>query len=258
MSRVLTIVSFWIAVAGISLALETAPLSGNAESPAQSSAPSEQSSTTANAAPRIAPGSVIPAELTMTVDAKKIKVGDKIEARVTQDLKSGNGEMVIPKDTKILGSVTEAQPRTKEQKESQIGIAFDHVVMRNGTDLPLPMSIQAIIAPAALNPQAAAESAGPSSGSGLGGGIPANNPRMGSGAPGQMPSSSEPGDQWPSGQQAGAKPQQPISGDTQGVVGIANLKLSMNPATPQTSLVSSEKSNVKLENGTLMLLRVNR
>jgi hypothetical protein len=42
------------------------------------------------------------------------------------------------------------------------------------------------------------------------------------------------------------------------VVGIADLKLSAAANTAQGSVISSEKNNVKLESGTLMLLRVNQ
>ncbi|MFZ0797699.1 MAG: hypothetical protein WCA13_06410 [Terriglobales bacterium] len=115
--------------------------------------PSAQSSSEqASGAPRIAPGSVIPVQLTKGIDAKKVKTGDAVEAKVTQDLKTGNGELVVPKDTKVVGHVTEVQVRTREQKESQVGIAFDHAVIKNGGDVTLPMSIQAIIAPPTLNP----------------------------------------------------------------------------------------------------------
>ena len=95
---------------------------------------------------RIAPGSVIPVQLTKTIDAKKAKVGDPVMAKVTMDLKTNSGELLVPKDTKVTGHVTEAQARSKDQKESQLGIAFDHATLKSG-DVSLPMSIQAVIAP---------------------------------------------------------------------------------------------------------------
>ena len=54
-------------------------------------------------------------------------------------------------------------------------------------------------------------------------------------------------------------PQAPprINGNTQGVVGIADLKLTAAADVTQGSVLSSEKSNVKLEEGTFLLLRVN-
>src|SRR4029077_14845620 len=49
------------------------------------------------------------------------------------------------------GHVTEAQTRSKEQKDSQVGIIFDRAVMKNGGEIAVPMSIQAIIAPQGSN-----------------------------------------------------------------------------------------------------------
>src|SRR5215472_11210175 len=94
---------------------------------------------------KIAPGSVIPVQLSKTVDAKKAKTGDEVVATVTQDMKTNSGDVVVPKDTKVIGHVTEAQARNKEQKESEMGIAFDRAVMKDGNQVNLPMSIQAVI-----------------------------------------------------------------------------------------------------------------
>jgi len=227
---------------------------------AQSQTTSEQTS----AGLRIAPGSIIPVQLTKTIDAKKVKTGDEVEAKVTQDLTTGNGEVVLPKDTKVVGHVTEAQTRSKEQKESQIGIAFDHTVGKNRDTVQLPMSIQAIIAPPSLNSDnhsVAGESAGlPASAQTPGGMSPGNSSGrsagMGTGTPQQAPTPTA-GGQEPASTQTSSNVRQPITGNTQGVVGISNLQLEMSANPAQGSVVSSEKSNVKLESGTLMLLRVN-
>jgi hypothetical protein len=53
-----------------------------------------------------------------------------------------------------------------------------------------------------------------------------------------------------------SKSHPPITGETKGVLGIDNLNLANANAT-QGSVLSSEKNNVKLEGGTLLLLRVN-
>jgi hypothetical protein len=212
--------------------------------------------------PRIAPGSVIPVQLTKSIDAKKAKTGDAVEAKVTQDLKAESGEVIVPKDTKFVGHVTEAQPRTKEQKESQVGIAFDHAVMRNGGDVSMPLSIQAVISPSAANggsnnpgnAPAGPYSSQPSSGGaapgtgtrgGMNTGTPPSSPSAGAGVPTGSPT------------QAGGNMQEPITGKTQGVVGISNMKLTSGSQPAQGSILTSEKNNVKLESGTLMLLRVN-
>ncbi len=241
---------------GLSLAQQTAARP-NQNSPAVQS--DKSNSAQPSVAPRIAPGSVIPVQLTKTIDAKKVKTGDEVEAKVTQDLKANNGEVIVPKNTKVMGHVTEAQAHNKEQKESQVGIAFDHAIMKNGNDLALPMSIQAIIAPAALNSGSNNNNDTQPPSAGPGGMSPSYNSgrpgAMGSGMSAQTPNPPAAGSQWPTDTKTGTN--QPITGNTQGVVGISNLQLSAAANKAEGSVVSSEKSNVKLDSGTLMLLRVN-
>src|SRR5258708_4024431 len=54
---------------------------------------------------RFTPNLVIAAELSKSLDARKNKVGDKVEAISTMDLLF-HGQIVLPRDTKILGHVT--------------------------------------------------------------------------------------------------------------------------------------------------------
>jgi len=215
----------------------------------------------ANPVTRIAPGSVIPVSLTKTIDAKKAKTGDAVEAKVTQDMKDTNGEVIVAKDTKMIGRVTEAQARNKEQKGSQVGIEFDRAVMKNGTEMQMPMSIQAIIGQQNNNPQNAQSKEG-------GNAVPAGNGASASPASGgrsgmagstPTPSTATSSGETPSNTQTGTSARPPITAKTEGVVGISNLTLAATGPNPaQGSVVSSEKNNVKLESGTMMLLRVNQ
>jgi hypothetical protein len=234
-----------------------APIDQQSPAPTQATAPAQGQAAT----PRIAAGSVIPVQLTKTIDAKKMKSGDPVEARVTQDLKSGTGQTLMSKDTKVVGHVVEDQARSKDQKESHIAIAFDRVVEKNGGDSSLPMSIQAIISPTALgggsNSNANSDNAPPPSSAS---GMPTGNAGgRSAGAGGSMPSQPAPnptaGDN-PGNQQSNANTHEPITGNTQGVVGISNLKLMTAPNVSQGAILSSDKNNVKLESGTFMLLRV--
>jgi hypothetical protein len=223
--------------------------------------PSGNSPQSASAS-RIAPGSVIPVELTKSIDAKKVKTGDEVVAKVTMDLKTNSGEIVVPKDTKVVGHVTGAQTRSKEQKDSEVGIIFDRAVMKNGGEMEIPMSIQAIIAPQGSNSSTAnkgndqptaAPSANASGASSNGG----RAPGMG-GTPPPAPNASTGGNA-PTDASTAANVREPISGKTEGVVGLPDLKLATTAAAAsQGSVVSSEKNNVKLESGTFMLLRVNQ
>jgi hypothetical protein len=226
---------------------------------APSSATAQAAATTAPAAsaPRVAPGSVIPVQLLKSIDAKKAKSGDEVTAKVTQDIRNSAGALVVPKDTKIVGHVTEAQARSKEQKESHLTIVFDHAVLKNGEQMPIPMSIQAVIAPP--SPFPATANLGTERSSGYPGTPSPTAAGAATGAPGGM------GAQMPSlppetggGAPAGSQAPPAITVKTQGVVGIPNLKLSAAPDPAQGSVVSSEKENVKLDNGTFLLLRVNQ
>jgi hypothetical protein len=214
---------------------------------------------------RVAPGSVIPVQLAKNIDAKKVKPGDEVVALVTEDMKTNTGMVLVPKDTKVIGHVTEAQPRSKDQKESEVGIAFDHALIKNGSDMQMPMSIQAVIAMPNPNSTQASSSSADQQPSGMGGTATpsASGGRMGSGS--GAPSSSTPAPNMPStegttadGQTGNAAKGGGISTKTEGVVGISNLKLmNASAGSTQGSLLTSEKNNVKLESGTFMLLRVN-
>jgi hypothetical protein len=236
----------------------TPPSNPQASAPAQPAAQQTAAESSTQAQPtRIAPGSVIPVSLTKTIDAKKAKTGDEVVAKVTQDLKTNAGVVIVAKDTEVVGHVTEAQARNKEQKESQVGITFDHAVMKNGSEMQMPMSIQAVVGPQNSESSAGGNSeATPSSGTG---GSP-NSPRaggMGGSTPSPTPQATSQGNM-PSDTPTGTSTRPRITAQTEGVVGISDLKLtSAAPAANQGSLLSSEKNNVKLESGTLMLLRVN-
>ncbi len=239
----------------------TSPSAAPTQQAPATQAPSANSATEnlAPSSPWIAPGSVVPVRLTKSIDAKKAKPGDEVLATVTQDVKTNSGEVIVAKDTKVVGHVTEAQARNKEQKESEVSIAFDHAVTKNG-DMKLPMTIQAIIVPSSNtsgNDGGGYGQSGPATGGGTATSPMGNRngPMEGSPRP-PSPSAIPTGG---TGSQAENNSRPPITGNTHGVIGIPDLKLeeTAQKAT-QGSVVSSEKSNVKLESGTLLLLRVNQ
>jgi hypothetical protein len=224
---------------------------------APASAPTSANQEQTSGTPRIAPGSVIPVQLTKTIDAKKAKPGDEVVAKVTMDMKSNSGEVIVPKDTKVVGHVTEAQARSKDQKESQVGIAFDRAMLK-GSKVSLPMSIQAVIAPPSNNTNSSGGA--PDQGAPPAGGNSAPSPMAGGrsgSAASQAPPSSPTPNAVPTDSTQQGSPRPPITGNTQGVVGISNLKLESAPIAAQGSVLSSEKNNVKVESGTMLLLKVN-
>jgi hypothetical protein len=202
---------------------------------------------------RVAEGMVIVAELWKSLDAKKIKAGDSIEARTAMDLLA-HGEVLIPRNAKIIGHATEVKTPSKASPGASVGIAFDRVSIKGEREVVLQAVIQAI-GPPLVNPALAdvgsANEPGtipPASSS------PQSNDIMhGIGLPsrgsGSYPeetagSSSGVGSRLPSTPALGSK--------SQGVVGLKGLLLKTEGGT---SSVSSEKGNVHLDGGTQLVLR---
>src|SRR5438270_6759691 len=119
-------------------------------------------------------GTILEAELTKSIDAKKAKQGDEVAARLTQDVKS-SGRVVLHKGTKLVGHVTEAQAKSKESGESRLGIAFDKAVLKGGEEMAFTGVNQALAPPvqgslSATTNDAGNMGSGMGSGSGMGGG----------------------------------------------------------------------------------------
>jgi hypothetical protein len=185
-----------------------------------------------------------------------------VVAKVTQDMKTTSGEVLVPKDTKVLGRVTEAQARNKEQQQSEVAIAFDHAVTKDGSEMQMQMqmSIQAIIGSQNNGPQN--NNAGGTSDTGASSPSspnPSSGARPGMGRTAAAPAPEGSAGEMPSNTQNGTRTHPPITANTQGVVGISNLSLTAAALNPtQGSVVTSDKNNVKLESGTMLLLRVHQ
>lgn len=109
---------------------------------------SNSSSTSATANPTnnavsIPNGIKIDATLATSLDAKRSKPGDDVEVRTEEDIKQ-DGKVMFKKGTHLVGHVTQAQARAKGQTQSELGIVFDHAVLKNGEEVPFSASIQAL------------------------------------------------------------------------------------------------------------------
>ena len=85
---------------------------------------------------KISPGTLIQAEMSNDVDAKKAHAGDIFRARIWGEVRSGD-KIILPQKTVLVGHVVDAQPRTKDNPESRLTIAFDKAVLKDGSELPL-------------------------------------------------------------------------------------------------------------------------
>ena len=230
--------------------------------------PSQNSSasTEAAASNQIAAGTMIPAELSKSVDAKKAKPGDQVVAKTTQDMLA-NGRVVIPHGSKIIGHVTQAKAREKGESESTLGLAFDKIVMKDGRELPLNATLQAIAAApsnAAMNSEPTGEPMGapgggapgrPGGGGAIGGvgqtaGNVAGTATSTAGNVGRTAGSTVGG-------ATGAAGNARLNTNSQGVVGLSGLSLNAGADASQGAVISSQNKNVKLDSGTELMLRAN-
>lgn len=207
-----------------------------AQTPPKSPPPSTE-------AVKIAPGTVIPVELAKSLDSKKVNEGDPVTAKLAVDMLSG-GTVIVPRDSKIAGHVTEAKSRSKGESESTLGITFDRLILKNGQEIPLHAVVQAVGAPIARGPSMSENNNPRSNPGGYG-----SRPGMGgtaqpSNAGGAQNSEDQPANM-------GGTPTLPMNAT--GVVGISGLTLRTTSATSST--LASEKKNVKLDSGTQLLLR---
>lgn len=118
---------------------QTKAAASGATSNSASASASKQGAST-----NLANGSTMRAELTRPLDARKNKVGDQVMARTTEDTKS-DGQVVIPKGSKLIGHVTQAKEKAKGESESSLGIVFDRAVLpKGGQEVPVHAVIQAL------------------------------------------------------------------------------------------------------------------
>lgn len=94
-------------------------------------------------------GAEMNATLTQTVDARKARPGDAVSATLTEDVRA-NGRLLLLRGTMLVGRVTEAQARTRRadsgDADSRLGIEFESAVLRDGQEVPINATIQAVAA----------------------------------------------------------------------------------------------------------------
>jgi hypothetical protein len=81
-------------------------------------------------------GTNLDAELQGALDVRKSAVGDTVVLKTTKTIRE-NGEVIIPKGTKLIGRITQIQQKTKDAAVSKIGLVFEKI---EGKDLSAPIS----------------------------------------------------------------------------------------------------------------------
>jgi hypothetical protein len=219
----------------------------------------QQPAATPAAGPQLQTGSLIYAELSKSIDSKKAKVGDPVVAKVTQAVLS-HGKIVIPKNTKIIGHLTAAKARAKDQPQAQLGIAFDRAELKDGSQVPLTSAtIQALASAFGPDRSASNMANGAADGSDASG-VPNSRPANGMGGMtspmggSRYPSNANPG---AADTTAGTGTGMPsdatqLNANSRGVSGMPGVRL--EPQS-QGGLMSVDGKNLKLDSGTQMVLR---
>jgi len=171
---------------GVALAASSA--FAQAAPPAQAGATSSTqaaSSTAAQAnsdAAQLSSGTKFEAALDQSLDANKNKVGDKVTAHTVDAVKSGD-KVVLPKNTKLIGHITEVKAKSKDDANSTLGVVFDHAELKGGQQMPVHLGIQAIAAAQNSAAAGADDAMAMGSGNAMGGGSAmAGGGAMGGGA----------------------------------------------------------------------------
>lgn len=234
-------------------------------------------STSANAghnSATLADGTAMNASLSQPLDAKKNKPGDPVTAKTTEATKS-QGQVVIPKGSKLVGHVTECKQRSKEEKESALGIVFDKAILKDGQEVPLNVTVRALAAAQTAAASSvgsddlsagggAVGSARSGGGGALGGvrstagaatGAVTNTAASASGLAGGAVNSSVNAAGAARGAVGGLNAAGQLTSNSQGVFGLdgLNLNAAASNAT-QGSLITSTSKNVHLDSGTQLLL----
>jgi hypothetical protein len=200
----------------------------------------------------LADGTAILAELSSGLDSKKLKPGDKVTAHTTEPLKSADGRTIMARGTKLEGRVTMAAARSKGDSLSVLGIQFDKAELKDGTEIALNVVIQAMApressAPVGSGDDSSPRAIGTNQTSPMGGGhsnAPNGSPQGADGSGGQQgnfPAASGPR----------------LDERSQGVLGMKGVSLDSQTVSGRgATIISSNGKNVKLDDGTRLLLVV--
>ena len=187
------------------------------------------------------PGTLVRAEVEKPIDAKKDQIGDQVFSKTTSDLKSDPPGLATH-GCKILGHIVEVTPHQGDST-STLGIAFDKMVLKDGTEMALPATIQAIGLMDSMN-MVSNEQMMNNMGGNVGTTQAAGDINSGSGDPAGYS-----GERMPMATANHIN----LPFNAQGVYGISGVFL--GTGAQKESLLSSKKHNVKIDDGIEMILR---
>jgi hypothetical protein len=87
-------------------------------------------------------GTNLEAQLESTLDVKKSKPGDEVVLKTTKAIRQ-NGQVVVPKGTRLIGRVTDVQQKTRQNAASSLNVVFERIQGKN-LDAPIRATIVSI------------------------------------------------------------------------------------------------------------------
>ena len=84
----------------------------------------------------VSANSVIGLETTNRISSETARIEDRVEAKVTRDVKVGN-TIAIPAGAQVIGSVIQVDRGGKFKERARLGIRFSTIVLADGTRLPM-------------------------------------------------------------------------------------------------------------------------
>jgi hypothetical protein len=165
-----------------------------------------------------------------------------------------------------MGHVTEAKAFSNAASESEVGIAFDYAVLKDGREVPLTASIQAIASPEAPSPADQGDNsmivAGNSGaravgGNAAGGALAGSSRAVGTTGGTLLNTSSAVGSVRSGTLEGSSSASGALSSSSHGALGLKGISLdSAANSSTRGSVISSQGQNVHLEAGTQMILEV--
>jgi hypothetical protein len=197
-----------------------------------------------------APAPGISAELTKGIDTKRAKVGDEVEARITDTVKFADGTE-WPRGTKLVGKVTDVSAKSKDNKNAHLAFNLDHAVLKNGQSVPVRMALTSVTVPAqSVDMPMSGGGGAPGGGSSPGG---ANGGASSSTTPSSAPAMNQTIQQSATSSQGGVLTQGQDHVPVGNLPGVM-LSASNNPSSAGS--LGAKNQNIDLQSGTKLTLNL--
>jgi hypothetical protein len=261
-------VRHWLATgAGVALAMgggaavfaqsQSSPQPQATPAQAQPQSPGDSSAGSAQAAQPQHKLEMVPAqaELSKSLDSKKAKQGDAVNAKLTADVQIPNAQE-LPKNTVLEGHVDQVTA-SENKSDSTMVVTFDKAKLKDGQELSIKATVIGLSEPvmaAAQQDGGMAPGGGMAAGGGgapSGGGAPAGGMAGGGGGSAARASSSS------SGSQPAMNPSAISSGSQQGQSsGVPDVQMTSSVHQHSSVTLTSKGKNVHVPDGTQMQVAI--